>query len=203
MSLARVQIDGFTRASFLARTALAAGAIYAGPAVAQALGHDKHTSFGGGDLGIANFALTLEKIEAEFYKQALAAEGVLGADARKLFEEIAKNEDEHVKQLTQTIQQLGGKADPAPEVRIPRLAGEEAVLNFAIELEDTGVSAYNGAATRVQSRDVLLFVASIAQVEGRHAGALRQLAGEPATKAPFDPVFSGEQADEAVHELTG
>jgi rubrerythrin len=202
VTLARVEIHGVTRASFLARTALAAGALYAGPVVARALGHDKHTSFGGGDVGIANFALTLEKIESEFYKQALAAEGVLGTVSRKLVEQIARHEDEHVKQLTQTIQQLGGKADPAPQVRIPRLAGEEAVLRFAIELEDTCVSAYNGAATKIQSRDVLQAIASIGQVEARHAGALRELRGEPPTDGPFDRVFSGEEADAAVHELT-
>lgn len=201
-STARIHVAGLTRGAFIARTALAAGALYAGPAVTRALAHSKHSAFGGGDIGIANFALALERIESEFYEQALAAEGVLGAEARKLVEQIARHEDEHVKQLTQTIQQLGGKADPPVQATIPRLAGEDAVLRFAIELEDTGVGAYNGAASQIESKDLLQAAASIAQVEGRHAGALRELVGEAPTLRPFDKVLSGEEADDAVHELT-
>jgi hypothetical protein len=64
------------------------------------------------------------------------------------------------------------------------------------------VYAYNGAATQIQSKDVLQAAASIAQVEARHAGALRELAGEFPTAGAFDRVLSGEQADEAVHQVT-
>jgi hypothetical protein len=71
-----------------------------------------------------------------------------------------------------------------------------------VQLEDTGVAAYNGAATQLQSKDVLQAAGSIAQVEARHAGALRELAGEPPTVAAFDQVLSGDESDEAVHELT-
>jgi rubrerythrin len=189
-----------TRAAFLVRSAATASGIYLlGPA--RALAHAKHGAFGGGDIGIVNFALTLEKIEAEFYKQALATPG-LGADAKKLLQEIARHEDEHAKALNQSVTQLGGKADPAPQTSFPAPANEQEAIKAAIELEDVGVSAYNGAATQIQSADVLQAVASIAQVEARHAGALRELAGQDATVAPFDTVLSGEQADEAVHELT-
>jgi rubrerythrin len=201
-----IDVHGTTRAAFLARGVLAAGALYgaaaAGPALTRALAHAKHGAFSGGDLGIVNFALTLEKIEAEFYKRALAVQG-LSADAKKLFESISKNEAEHVQSLSQSLTALGGKADPAPQVNLPAFANQEEALRVAIELEDTGVSAYNGAATQIQSSDILQAVASIAQVEARHAGALRELAGEFPTVAPFDAVFSGEQADDAVHGLTG
>jgi rubrerythrin len=190
-----------TRSAFLTRSALAAAGIYGVTGVGRALAHEKHGAFSGGDIGIVNFALTLEKIEVDFYNQALETPG-LSADAKKLFESIAANEDEHVKSLTQSITQLGGKADPAPETTIGPFDGEEAVIRFAIDLEDTGVSAYNGAATQIRSADVLQAVASIAQVEARHAGALRELAGDFPTVSPFDKVFSGEQADAAVHELT-
>ncbi len=188
-----------TRADFLTGSALSAAAL-AVPGVA--LGHAKHTSFGGGDIGIVNFALTLEKVEADFYKRALAVED-LDEDARKLLEAISKDETAHVDQLSKTLQALGGKADPAPQTRFPALTGQDQVLQLAIELEDTGVAAYNGAATVIQSRDVLQAAASIAQVEARHAGALRELAGQLPVIGPFDRVMSGEQADAAVHELTG
>jgi rubrerythrin len=199
-TIADIQVHGMTRGAFIARSVLAAGAVY-GASAAGALAHAKHGAFSGGDVGIVNFALTLEKIEADFYKRALAVR-TLSPDARKLLESISKNETEHVESLTQAITQLGGKADPAPQTRFPALADEESVLRVAIELEDTGVAAYNGAATQIQSADVLQTAASIGQVEARHAGALRELAGEFPTLSAFDRVLSGEQADEAVHGLT-
>ena len=203
--LGDIRIDGITRGAFLARSAFAAGALYgaaaAGPVVTRALAHEKHGAFGGGDVGIVNFALTLEKIEADFYKQALLAVD-LSPRAKKLVEEIKANEDEHVKSLTQTLQQLGGKADPPVKATFGTPTNEDDLLRVAFDLEDTGVAAYNGAATQIQSKDVLQAAGSIAQVEARHAGALRELAGEFPTVASFDRVLSGEQADEAVHGLT-
>ena len=201
--IADIQVHGMTRGVFLARSALAAGALYgaaaAGPALVRA--HQKHGAFSGGDTGIVNFALTLEKIEADFYKRALAV-GDLSSRARELLESISKDESAHVQSLNQTLQQLGGKADPAPQTSFPDLEDEDQVLSVAIELEDTAVAAYNGAATQIQSADLLQAAASIAQVEARHAGALRELAGEFPTLGPFDRVLSGEQADAAVHDLT-
>ena len=200
-----IRIEGITRGAFLARSVLTASALYgaaaAGPALTRALAHEKHGAFSGGDVGIVNFALTLEKIEADFYKQALLAVD-LSPPAKKLIQEIQKHEDEHVKALTQSLQQLGGKADPPVKATFGTPTNERALLRVAFDLEDTGVAAYNGAATQILSKDLLQAAGSIAQVEARHAGALRELAGEFPTVAAFDKVLSGEQADEAVHELT-
>lgn len=196
-----IQVHGMTRGAFLARSVLAAGALYGVSAAGTAFAHQKHGAFSGGDIGIVNFALTLEKIEAEFYKRALAVRD-LSPQTRKLLEIVAKDETAHVQSLNQTLTALGAKADPPPQVRFPAFANEEQVLNTAADLEDIGVSAYNGAATQIQSADILQAAASIAQVEARHAGALRELSGQFPTLAPFDAVLSGEQADEAVHRLT-
>ena len=194
------QLAGITRGTFIARSALTAAAL-SGVAPAVARAHAKHTSFGAGDAAIVNFALTLEKVEADFYKRALAVKD-LDEKARKLLEGISKDEAAHVEQLSQTLQQLGGKADPAPQPNFPELSGQGRVLNLAIGLETTAVAAYNGAATQVQSTDLLQAIASIAQVEARHAGALRELAGQDATSGAFDEVLSGEEADAAVHQRT-
>ena len=200
-----IQVHGLTRGAFLARSVLTVAGIYgaaaAGPALRSAIAHSEHGAFSGGDIGIVNFALTLEKVEADFYKKALAVRD-LDPQARKLLDSIAKNEAAHVQALTQSLAGLGGKADPAPQTNFPALTGQDQVLELAIELEDTGVYAYNGAVTQLQSSDVVLAVASITQVEARHAGGLRELAGEFPTTGPFDRVFSGEQADEALHEVT-
>lgn len=187
-----------TREKFLVRGAVAAGSLYL---VAPALAHQKHGAFSGGDVGIVNFVLTFEKVEVEFLKAALETEG-LGADAKRLLESIASNDAEHVKSLNQSITQLGGKADPAPKSNARPLASEEAALRAAADLKDAAVSSYNGAATQIQSADLLQAIASIAQVEARHAAALRELAQDSVTKSPFDEVFSSEEADEAVHQRT-
>ena len=187
-----------TRAAFLVRTGAAAGALYL---AAPAFAHEKHGAFSGGDIGIVNFALTLEKVETQFLAVALETQG-LGAEAKKLLEEIAKHDDEHVKALNQTLTQLGGKADPAPKSNARPPADEAAALRTAADLKDLAVGSYNGAATNIQSADVLQAVASIAQVEARHAAALRELAGDEPTEGPFDEVFSATEADEAVHGQT-
>ena len=187
-----------TREKFLVRGAVAAGSLYL---AVPALAHQKHGAFSGGDVGIVNFVLTFEKIEAEYVTVALETEG-LGAEAKKLLESIAANDAEHVKSLNQSITQLGGKAVPAPKSNAQPLASEEAALRSIADLKDAAVSSYNGAATQIQSADVLQAIASIAQVEARHAAALRALAQDFVTKTPFDEVFSSVKADEALHQRT-
>jgi rubrerythrin len=203
--LAAIRVHGFTRGAFLARGVLAAGALYgagaAGPALTRALGHAKHGAFGGGDIGIANFALGLERIEKQFYETALGFG--LRRETKELFEAIAANEDEHEKALIQVIEQLGGKPAPAEKVELTGLGDDENVaVDFAIRLEETSVRAYNGAVSQLESRDLMLALSSIAQAEGRHAGAVREHAGELPAPESFERVLSGEQADSAVHELT-
>jgi hypothetical protein len=63
------------------------------------------------------------------------------------------------------------------------------------------VSAYNGAAPSIQSKEVLTAAGSIVQIEGRHAGIIRLLNGvEPAPDA-FDKTLSQGQVLAAVKPL--
>jgi rubrerythrin len=191
-----VQVQGFTRASFLVRTALATGGLYGAGAVAGTV--ERALAKGGaGDIDILNFALALERVEGAFYKKALAVKGLSG-EVKKALQEIAGHEAAHAEQLNQTIQQLGAPVAPAPKTSFPPLGGQAAVLSLAITLEETGVGAYNGAAPRIQSPDLLGAVGSIVQVEGRHAGALRELAGKQPAPAAFDRALSPAQAAAAL-----
>lgn len=193
---APVEVRGLTRSAFIARGALAAGSLYGAGAVApfveRALAAEST-----GDVAIVNFALALETIEAAFYKQALGVKGLSG-QVKKALQEIAAHEAAHAKQLKQTLDQLGAAAAPAPVVKFPSLNGQKAVLALAVKLEETGVGAYNGAAPQIQSPDLLVAAGSIVQVEGRHAGALRELAGMDPSPAAFDKALSKAQVRAAV-----
>ena len=192
----RADIRGTTRATFLARAAVATGALYGTGAVAP-LVERALAAAGGGDEAVLAFALTLERIEAAVYAKAVTVRG-LSPRVKKALQEISGHEAEHVKQLTQTLQQIGASAPPAPKTSFPAPAGEAALLGLAITLEETGVGAYNGAAPRLQSPDYLDAFGSIVQVEARHAGALRELAGRNPAPAAFDRALTGAQVLRAV-----
>jgi hypothetical protein len=190
-----IQMTGHTRSAFLVRGALATGSLYGAGAVGGFVTRAFAQS-GGGDLDILNFALTLEYLEAAFYKEGLAKAGLSGP-AKKLAKEIGDHENQHVQALTQTIQKLGGKPVAAPKVAFP-FTDQASFLKLAQVFEDTGVSAYNGAAPMIKSKDVLGAAGSIVQIEARHAAAIRLLNGANPSPAAFDPTLSKNQVLKAV-----
>ncbi|MEA2448459.1 MAG: hypothetical protein QOG63_391 [Thermoleophilaceae bacterium] len=192
--LAQVEVHGMSRSSFLARGAIATGGLYG----AGAVGSFVASAFaqGGGDVDILNFALTLEYLEAAFYEEAVSKAGLSG-DAKSLAQEIGGHEKMHVDALTGAIKKAGGKPVAAPKVAFP-LTDEASFLKLAQAFEDTGVSAYNGAAPMIQSPDILGAAGSIVQVEARHAAAIRLLAGKSPTPGAFDSPLDKSQVLKAV-----
>lgn len=194
--LAAIEVEGLTRSAFMVRGALAAGAVYGAstisPFVSQALAQS-----GGGDIEVLNFALTLEYLEDEFYDIANKRLGLRG-QARELSREIGRNEQEHVDALRTAISEAGG--EPVKEPRFKGLAtrDERSFLKLAQTLEDTGVSAYNGAAPAIQDPKVLAAAGSIVQVEARHAAAIRSLRGQQPAPDAFDKALEQQQVLDAV-----
>jgi len=193
--LGAIEVHGHTRGAFIVRGALAAGAMYGTGAVGSFVSTALAQS-GGGDLDILNFALTLEYLESAFYREAQAKAGLSG-QAAKLAKEIGQHEQEHVKALSGAISKMGGKPVQAPKVAFP-LTDEASFLKLAQTFEDTGVSAYNGAAPAIKSKEVLSVAGSIVQVEARHAAAVRGLAGNHPAPNAFDPTLSKPQVLNAV-----
>ena len=77
------------------------------------------------------------------------------------------------------------------------------VLTVSQILEDTGVSAYNGAGKLLESTDYLLLAGKIVSVEARHASAIRDLINPGSTDFAGDDVLvdlggSGVAYDKAV-----
>ncbi|GAC1316361.1 MAG: ferritin-like domain-containing protein [Thermoleophilaceae bacterium] len=193
--LGGVEIHGMSRSAFILRGAVVTGGLYGAGAVGSFVSQ-AFAQGGGGDVDILNFALTLEYLEAAFYKEALA-KVKLPADLKKLATEIGGHEQQHVATLTQTITQLGGKPVASPKVAFP-LNGVASFRKLAQTFEDTGVSAYNGAAPMIQSKDVLGAAGSIVQVEARHAAAIRLSNGNAPSPAAFDKTLSKAQVLVAV-----
>ena len=108
---------------------------------------------GGGDVGILNFALTLEYLESTFYEEAKTRAKASG-ELKSLIDLIADDEQQHVEALTATIKQLGGKPVAEPKFDFP-YNDTAGFLKLAQTFEDTGVSAYNGAAPAIKSKEVL------------------------------------------------
>ncbi len=81
------------------------------------------------------------------------------------------------------------------------MTGERSFLKLAQTLEDTGVSAYNGAAPSIKSKDVLAAAGSIVQIEARHAAVIRLLRGQKPAPNAFDPALTKQQVLDAVTPL--
>jgi Ferritin-like domain len=75
---------------------------------------------------------------------------------------------------------------------------EKSFLMLAETFEDTGVSAYNGAAPSIESTEVLGAAGSIVQVEARHAAAIRLLNGKQPAEGAFDEALEMQQVLDAV-----
>jgi rubrerythrin len=135
--------------------------------------------FGKGDLGILNYALTLEYLETAFYAQA-AKSGKLKGDVLAVAKMFGKHEAEHVAALEATVKKLGGTPAKKPVAEFP-LDSQKAILDLAATVENLGAAAYLGQAGNIKNKDVLAAALSIHSVEARHAAALNAVIGKPIT----------------------
>lgn len=152
------------------------------------------------DTDILNFALNLEYLEAEFYNYAVNGRGIdslgvaitgsgasgvtVGGSAVRLSgsvvtqtaKQLAHDELTHVQLLRGA---LGKDAVAKPAINLGALGvGFRSLMEFLLlarAFEDTGVSAYAGAAPLIQSKDILGTAARILAAEAEHAGSIRTL----------------------------
>jgi hypothetical protein len=141
---------------------------------------------------VLNFALNLEYLEAEFYSVAVTgatlSSSVTGGTSNAsggakvtftdtrvadIAAEISADETLHVKYLRTA---LGAVAVAEPKINLNALgmgfASQAQFLMLARAFEDTGVSAYAGAATLLSGNN-LQAAAQILAVEAYHAGNIR------------------------------
>lgn len=142
-------------------------------------GASETAEFGKGDIGILNYALTLEYLETAFYADVVKSGLFKGAELETI-RKFGAEEAEHVEALTAAVKQLGGKPAPEPKAEFP-LKSAKSVLELAGTVENLGAAAYLGQAANIQSPEVLASALAIHSVEGRHAAVLNTLLGESIT----------------------
>ncbi|HYJ23202.1 MAG TPA: ferritin-like domain-containing protein [Solirubrobacterales bacterium] len=186
-AIARVAKDPVSRRKFMALTggSAAAAAFLAAcgsdsdstttMSTAKAGGSDETAQFGKGDVGILNYALTLEYLETAFYADVVKSGLFKGADLATI-KKFGEEEAEHVAALTAAVKQLGGKPAAEPKTEFP-LESAKSVLELAGTVENLGAAAYLGQAPNIKSPEVLASALAIHSVEGRHAAALNTLLG--------------------------
>jgi rubrerythrin len=200
-----------SRRSFLtgSAAALAGGALLAVPGMAKAHTTPEPPT----DIDVLNYALTLEHLEYAFYRDGLMKFGERELEGAKVFdglgrylrnrayrnfELIRNHEKTHVETLKGVIESLDGKPVPEATYNFKETAFTSVAKFIAVaqELENTGVSAYDGAIAHIEAAGLLTASATIATVEARHASYLNLLNGG----VPFPDAFDEPAAPRAICE---
>ena len=201
-------VSGDTRFSFLRKGAMGGaaalsggailGALVPGSAMAASQKGRPPASFGKGDIGILNYALTLEYLEAAFYDTATKNGVANGDKALSAFLATTKtDEDTHVATLKKA---LGSKAAKKPSFDFGKaVTDKDTFAATAHVLENTGVHAYIGQAFNITTPAYLAVALSIVTIEARHSGAIGLYLGKPiAPNGPFDTGYTASKVLAAV-----
>src|ERR1700722_15258324 len=200
------EVSGDTRLSFLRKGAVAGGAALGGGAILSAVipgpafakGAPPVKPFGKGDIGILNYALTLEYLERAFYNEATAKGKIKDAKLKAFLKTVTRDERAHVTFLKKA---LGSKAVKEPKFNFMGIPSDPAKFAAtAFVLENTGVHAYLGQAGNIKKPAYLLAAASIVTIEARHAGAIASI--NNAAIAPRGPVDTGFTAAKVLAAVT-
>jgi rubrerythrin len=209
--------SGDTRLGFLKKAGIAGGAVMGGgallgaltPAGAMAAGKGRPPAkFGKGDVGILNFALTLEYLEAAFYNEATTNQKkktfIKDRQTQAFLKTVTADENAHVAYLKKA---LGSKAIAAPKVDFGGTTSSESTfVKTAFALENTGVHAYSGQALNITTPSTVAAALSIVTIEARHASVIglimKASAKEITPDGAFDTPFTAAEVLKAV-EATG
>ena len=139
------------------------------------------------DVGILNYALTLEYVQASFYTETERV-GAVGSKALEATRVVGAVERAHVKALRKA---LGSAAVARPTFNFRGTTEDNTkFLKTAVAFEDLAVAAYKAQAPLIDSKPILAVAVSIHSVEARHAAWMRRLFGIIPAAAAFDGPLS-------------
>lgn len=208
-------LDGDTRSAFLRRAGLAGGALMGGGAILGALAptalaftngdRPPVKPFGKGDIGILNFALVLEYLEAGFYNEASRHQRsnpfLHTAEERTFLRTVTKDENAHVKAIKSV---LGKHAIKRPSFNYRGdTKNHGRFLKSSFTFENEGVHAYSGQAFNIKDPKVLAAALSIVTVEARHASVIGLIRNRSAFGiAPSGPFDTPKGATQVLNDVT-
>ncbi|KAI9686004.1 MAG: hypothetical protein M1822_003987 [Bathelium mastoideum] len=157
------------------------------------------------DVDILNYALTLEHLEATFYRQGVAnfsssdfTNAGFNSSVYENIQRIASDETTHVNFITSAL--AAANAPAVAECTYAfGTASPATFLATASILEGVGVSAYLGAAAQIANHDYLTAAGAILTVEARHSAYLRNALGEAAFAQPFDAPLTPDAVYTLAH----
>jgi len=206
-------VAGDTRLGFLKKAGVAGGAMVGTGAVLSAAlapgalaagagGRPPAHPYGTGDVGILNYALTLEYLEAAFYNGATAAKMALGPQAAVFLQTVTRDENAHVAFLKKA---LGRKAVKSPSFDFKGAnTSPEIFMKTSQVLENTGVHAYLGQVLNIKDPEYVKAAGSILTIEARHASVIGLLVDPtPESMEPsgsFDTPYAASKVLAAVRE---
>jgi hypothetical protein len=189
------KVAGETRASFLKKAGVGAGAVVGSSAFFGVLPSIASAGVAASDVAILNFALTLEYLEAAFYKEAVTA-GKFSGNVGQFASIVSAHETAHVTFLKGA---LGSAAVKRPKFDFKGTTSDEAKFKATAQvLEDTGVAAYLGQVGNIKSKKILGAAGSILPIEARHAGWIRDINGVSGAPTAFQGAKTKNQILAAV-----
>lgn len=195
-----------SRRHFLKATAIAGGMTAAAtlsPGTVAGFALGRAAAQEGGDLGILNYALTLEHLENVLYR-TLIGSNLLSGQALDFARTFGGHEAAHVRDLTAAIQDAGGTpVQEQARYNFPKLTTQEEVIATLADVEDLGAAAYLGAAPMIQNGDYLTVAVRIHTVEAEHATGFRFLAGRNPVPRAFEEGKTMEEVLQVVGPILG
>ena len=156
------------------------------------------------DAEVLNYALTLEHLEHAFYRDGIGLFD-FGTDGfnqsiNDNMTAIRDHEAAHVVTLTDVITSLGGTPVAEATYNFQDAYGSvDGFLTTSAALENTGVSAYDGAGQFISDPGLLTAAGSIVAVEARHASYVNLVVNE----SPFPAAFETSLTPAEVLEIAG
>jgi hypothetical protein len=178
------------------RAMAGAGAAFAGAAALGATDGDgsSQAASASTDAEILNAFLLLERVQAAFYREALAS-GRLRGELRDYATAVGAQERDHVAALEK---RLGARAAKPPRTSFDRaLTAPGGFRQAAIDLEEATIAVYIGQGANL-TRSAMAYAVPLVSVEARQVAWIRDLADVSPAPRAADPART---IDDVLAEL--